>query len=884
MKKLITIVFTVAFLATAGTAMASVLGTPHDYRTAAGDFGLCNACHTPHAAKDQHRIWQATVTWNQASTAWADSNVGQLCGGCHLNGGVLTAQNSNTDNPHITDTSVYDADSHGRNIAELGAGANNINDVPANVANRPYLSNANMECTSCHDPHDNSVMPFLRNDGTAAMDTITEVCTDCHDRSFADFGLNNVTNRTYAYDGTTPAGEAGSMHPANVDYADATGNENSDSTVLRTLVVNGPVNTTNADTSNWTLGGKLTGTASPLGAGFIGCQTCHAVHGTPAGATGTPPNNIYLLAINNNGSFNNAPLCETCHGGGLDGSGSISVVSDGAGGSGTGSYYVGRNYLATDTVGQPFDDHPIDVDCDGTPALLNWAAAGNVRWERTAWGARTAGDPMGSRWPAGTTASSYVESGIQMGRIICTSCHSAHNGLPGTSLRRKGGVASGANTGQTTSDQTAANMADAVIGLDVRTSWCYNCHQVQDMVPSYHHSTNDTGGAAANYDAGDMLGGSSGVSCSDCHSIPAGSPLTAHNGFFNLNAGKLDPTHGNADSDLCVFCHGTTDPTGGGSYPAGNAHTYGNSVSGTGSHYIGTFSDGDTVNSLNVKRGWWRQVPYKGNPAQSVYSKYGGNTDTHHTVAPAPHSGTQTVICESCHSVLFNAGWDGRASVNDWEASQGTSTVWSRQGGWKTNLLLQLYEDRAHGTNSLAHQDAAYADSYPSDVDGVDTGANLCIACHNRSNASSPAGAGTKDGLVTGTISYSGSISAAMVPANMHPMTGWTITRAVDSGRAITTLVTGTADGTYADAAYSPDNSLAGSGNSFHSYPTADAMDCDSCHSPHTAMSQGFIPGLPKTGSGAADSVSAIVQEVNIAAIGGNGAGPDDTCLGCHNR
>lgn len=877
MKRLLTIVLALAIAGIGSSAMAAVSGSPHDF-TGVSTYSLCNPCHIPHAAKSSKRLWAQLAKGGGAKidvtdgADWESSLIGKLCGSCHhFDMFTINAQNAGGDNPHQVEDSVYSTSSHGRSVTELTA---NVKDTPADLAARPYMSTwgagltANaMQCTSCHDPHNNlvgtetvGVKPFLRVVG--AQDSISEVCAGCHDRYNAtEYGTTNSMTR-----GANDAGSDSSMHPVDITYQDQVGNENVDATILRdkadmSVALNTPV----ADTENWRLGGKFEiSTNSP---GYLGCNTCHAIHGTNTGAAvggNAAATNIYLLAIDNNGALPNAPLCEGCHGGSTTATFTSLAGAGGAFAAAGGSHHVANHINPADPGAN--DDHPFDMTPDGTPALGNWADAANDRFERTAWGARTAGDPQRIRdnWPYGAQGG-YSTGGATFGNIICISCHSAHNGISNTSLRRKGGIVAG------TTNPTAATMSVAATGDPVRASWCYNCHPQADMVPSYHHTTdtaNVAGPSPANYTAGAIGGGNSAIWCGDCHTMST--VPTAHNGFFNLVPGKLTG-NSNGSSDLCVACHGTADPSAGlninwpgnlvgpgGGVP--NGHVLENA--GSDSHYIGTFVEGSNTNfDINVKRSWWRNISYKG-ASTNIYSKYGiaagGGTDTHHTTAPATWSANQTVICESCHSVLFNAGWGGNAAYADWNA----------EGGWRTNLLLQLYEDRAPGTGQLAQTRTGYSAAGAADTDGVDTGSAFCIACHNQS--------ARPNGLVTGTISWGGSIPQTLVPRNMHPMTGWTITRAKDAGRAVPTLITSDvgASLTYADATTRPDG---GAGAIRASYPAQHAQDCDSCHRPHGGY--GVIPGSPGTGTGAGNDVPAILE------VGTSGStAVDQVCVTCHNR
>ncbi|MBI5696459.1 MAG: cytochrome c3 family protein [Nitrospirae bacterium] len=875
MKRLLTIVLALAIAGIGSSAMAAVSGSPHDF-TGVSTYTLCNPCHIPHAAKGSKRLWAqeqqggGAIVFGDGAT-WATSDIGKLCGSCHHDGmAVIVASNAYGagNQPHQVQASAYAAGSHGRSTTVL---TGDLNDTPAAADNtgRPYLStwgdpamNNKIQCSTCHDPHDNTVAPFLRAIGAQA--SVTDVCEGCHDRVNGGYGTTNAMTRG-ANDGTSVA----SMHPVGITYDDKAGNENNGpldlskigNTILRTQAeLPAALRTPNPNTNNWRLGGKFEGGGST---GNLGCNTCHAVHGTNNGSLGgdAAPTNIYLLAVNNNGSNTNAPLCESCHGGSSTTAFTSLALVDGTAGS-NGLHYVAGSQSAGVGV---YDDHPLDMTPDGAPALVNWANAANARYERTAWGATSAGDPnaVAGRWPYGTVPGSpYVENGVSFGNIICISCHSAHNGISETSLRRKGGVAL-TSGGIATSNPTAAQMA--ANGGDIRNAWCYNCHQVQDMVPSFHHSTNTDvgglGGTPANYTAGDIPGNSQ-IWCNDCH--VGGGNLTAHNGFFNLALAL--PVTSNGSSDLCLGCHTGTDPVSGFSPP--NGHVMNNA--GTQSHYLGTFVDNAASTlDINVKRGAWRTVPYKG-VNTAIYSKYGvtaasdatGGTDTHHTAAAAAWNANQTVVCESCHSVLFNAGWDTEVNGKAWDT---THSNWLVEGGWRTNLLLQLYEDRAPGTGNTADVPAYWGAGAggPADVDGIDTGSGFCLQCHRQTDDVA--------GLIEGSIDAAGALDETLVPRNMHPMTGWTITRAVDSNRATTTLLTGMAAG-YADAATSPD----GGAGYVASYPKANGQDCDSCHRPHNAY--GLIPNKPRTGSGVVDSVPAILE------TGNNSTNVDLVCVTCHDR
>jgi len=755
MKKLLTLVVAAAFALTAYPVFAAVNSTPHDFTGGGTAYGLCEVCHVPHAASSTtaKRLWRLDRTIT-VGTTWTDSVVGDLCGTCHMSDALITTTNTSSVAAHNVEATAYDSantagdgdpTSHGRVVATLTntphSGTPGVGDVlGGTAANRPYMNLTRMECTSCHNPHDDTLRPFLRTTGSET--TISLFCANCHAGRYNQAVGDTNTNG--------PGTPGRSMHPVDIQYSDQTGN-NAGSGITQLHEPDASLNTTVTATA-WTLtGGKFqTDTAAPLttadtvvGKTYqIGCQTCHQIH-NPA-TTSDNSGDLYLLAFGNVPVFSTsttvagAPLCEECHGGGAQ-------------------RYLNSMYVGAATSTN-LDDHPIDIIPDGTPALLNWSLT--TRWERT---------PTSSTndfWPY-PVGGSYQLPGTaeNIGRIVCTSCHSAHNGVSGARLTRENG---------------GPTYTPAV-------DWCYSCHKETDTVPGNHHSTQDFGKTGGGNWASSQIG------CGDCH-VGSSTGLNAHMGFFNLQVAGGS----NDSSQLCNTCHtgGTSDPvvavTGGGPIPNGHLSSLG-----TVTHYLGVF--GNAANSINVKTGYWMGAVNNGRGAS--YSKYGSTTpgsiaDTHNATA-STITATSTVVCESCHAVLYNAG-DG-----------------SLTGGWMINLLLQNYEDNTPGTTTGAVSGTSV---------GGPVGSGFCVACHNQNQNTGGMGSST------GFVSHSIVSNSSAVPANMHPMTGWDITRAVDAGRTPTTLITadnGAANPTYADASGAPNGG---------SYDAANQMSCDGCHRPHLAL------------------------------------------------
>jgi hypothetical protein len=399
------------------------------------------------------------------------------------------------------------------------------------------------------------------------------------------------------------------------------------------------------------------------------------------------------------------------------------------------------------------------------------------------------------------------------------------------------------------------NFTDNTKGTQIVVgSWCTSCHA--DPSPLAHHSnTNNVPGTTT--DTGNTLSlASSGVSCSSCHGSGAGDG--AHNGFIYYGV-FVNGTEGNVKSQLCEYCHlspgypttkgadthaSTLDPVFNTGMPSGDylSGSSGGPDSTKMSHFLGDIysanpSGGSAANSINLKAGYWQTGFFYNGTSVNSYSKYGVN-DTHGRAADAYTNAAAEIICESCHSVLYNVG-----ASDLYNAGNGPT----RYSGWANNLLLQDYRD-------------------DSDTDGRATGSGFCVGCHNRGGNDDTLNTGTGDGFVAASNVQ----NDAFVPANMHPMTNWTITRATDAGYndgSAEHLKTGDATRpTYADANKTQTNL---------NYPTSsndgNQTDCDSCHRPHIANGK-HKPAY------ASVSVPVILEIAN-----GNQSSEYDTlCTACH--
>ncbi len=188
-------------LLVAGGAVAQVSGTAHDLSGQGTNptNEVCVFCHTPHGASPSVPLWNHTLS-TQAYTEYTSptmdstsvgplqggTGVSNLCLSCH-DGSV--ALSSLVNNPPTGDPGIGVMGAVNANL-----GTDLSNDHPVNiiydeavdaelVARATVLltldlfgAGANeLQCASCHDPHNDSNNPFLviSNAGSA-------LCTTCH--------------------------------------------------------------------------------------------------------------------------------------------------------------------------------------------------------------------------------------------------------------------------------------------------------------------------------------------------------------------------------------------------------------------------------------------------------------------------------------------------------------------------------------------------------------------------------------------------------------------------------------------------------------------------------------------------------------------------------
>jgi len=162
-------------------------GTPHDFRslsptsTEAGTpRGACAFCHLPTGESKQEGQATAYQMYGLGSmgtqSGVGPSGVSLLCLSCH--DGMSAGDVTKTQGPSLG-TDLSNDHPVSMEYDEYGASAlHSVSDVLGAGLKLPEEGGElRVECTSCHDPHDNRWGSFLRlsNDGS-------RLCFTCHDK------------------------------------------------------------------------------------------------------------------------------------------------------------------------------------------------------------------------------------------------------------------------------------------------------------------------------------------------------------------------------------------------------------------------------------------------------------------------------------------------------------------------------------------------------------------------------------------------------------------------------------------------------------------------------------------------------------------------------
>ncbi|MCX5682220.1 MAG: hypothetical protein NT049_00840 [Planctomycetota bacterium] len=162
----------------------------------AGVQGVCIFCHTPHASNPIGPLWnrrdpgtyyQVYRSSTLTATVGQPTGTSRMCLSCH-DGTIALTQTFNSNNALAGSVFITPrdrgyigtdlTDDHPISFtydAALAAKNTQLNDPSSIPKALPLDQNRQLQCTTCHDPHNDSLGYFLRMDNRASA-----LCTSCH--------------------------------------------------------------------------------------------------------------------------------------------------------------------------------------------------------------------------------------------------------------------------------------------------------------------------------------------------------------------------------------------------------------------------------------------------------------------------------------------------------------------------------------------------------------------------------------------------------------------------------------------------------------------------------------------------------------------------------
>ena len=207
----------------------SIVGTHHNLSTsgpgpfkAATESRICIFCHTPHKARSAAPLWNredSTETYLTYSSSTFSGTAGQpngsskMCLSCHDGsialGSVVSLGSEIAMTPGHRNLNVGGgflgsnlADDHPVSFSYSGSGGGLGADYlpEASITPPVHLDSAGfVQCTSCHDPHNNSLGDFL-----LATDQYSALCLSCHAPGGWPGSSHSTSSATWSGAGTNP--------------------------------------------------------------------------------------------------------------------------------------------------------------------------------------------------------------------------------------------------------------------------------------------------------------------------------------------------------------------------------------------------------------------------------------------------------------------------------------------------------------------------------------------------------------------------------------------------------------------------------------------------------------------------------------------------------
>ncbi len=227
------VALSIAMLGLNSGQAAGILGSKHDLSVAGPgpikavtESDVCLFCHTPHKGTGQTPLWNhslSSATYTPYDSSTMKATIGQptgaskLCLSCH-DGTVALGMVSSRSTPIRMQGALKE------DIAGLPAGASLIgtdlsDDHPISFTYDSALATADgqlkdpstlnqkvrldhdkqLQCTSCHDPHDDQFGNFLVQDNTASS-----LCLQCHVMNYWQNSVHRTSSQNWSGAGADP--------------------------------------------------------------------------------------------------------------------------------------------------------------------------------------------------------------------------------------------------------------------------------------------------------------------------------------------------------------------------------------------------------------------------------------------------------------------------------------------------------------------------------------------------------------------------------------------------------------------------------------------------------------------------------------------------------
>lgn len=225
----ILLVMLTAVLIGVGAGAESIVNSKHNLSVtgpgpihAATETEVCIFCHTPHNATSEAPLWNrfsSGVFYNPYSSSTTKASIGQptgssrLCLSCHDGTVALGLVRSRT-SPIAFSGGVFNmppgrsrlgtdlADDHPisfRYDTQLASDNGELVDPASLIADVRLDFRGELQCTSCHDPHDDRYGDFLVRDNQESA-----LCLTCHDPTYWQGSIHRSSVATWNSNGVDP--------------------------------------------------------------------------------------------------------------------------------------------------------------------------------------------------------------------------------------------------------------------------------------------------------------------------------------------------------------------------------------------------------------------------------------------------------------------------------------------------------------------------------------------------------------------------------------------------------------------------------------------------------------------------------------------------------